>query len=241
MSRPNVTYRFCLAAIAAVLLSSLIAGDSSAQEKSVRPGINRSFTDPDVNYFVERFEREGREVYDHRQQIIADCDFQPGMTVADIGTGTGLFTRLLAKQVGEKGHVYAVDIAKKFVLHVEAACKKEGIKNVQGLVCGATSTGLPPRSIDRAFICDTYHHFEYPRKTLRSLHQALRDGGQIVVVDFKRIEGKSSKWILGHVRAGQKTVTDEIIAAGFKLVDEPQRPYLKDSYFLRFEPKGKTN
>ena len=61
--------------------------DLVGQEKSVRPGINKSFEKPDVAQFVERFEREGREVYDHREQIIATCDLKPGMIVADVGSG----------------------------------------------------------------------------------------------------------------------------------------------------------
>ena len=159
-----------------------------AQDKSVNPGINKSFQAPNVNTFVERFEREGREVYDHREEIVAACQLRPGMVVADIGAGTGLFTRMIAPRVTDRGKVFAVDIAEEFVQHVENACQEEGMKNVKGVVCTPESAALPENSIDLAFICDTYHHFEFPYKTMRSIHRALRPGGQVVLVDFDRVE-----------------------------------------------------
>ena len=97
-----------------------------AQEKSVNPGINKSFKDPSVASFEKRFEIEGREVYDQRQTIIKEMGIKPGMTVADIGAGTGLFTRILAPIVGKKGKVYAVDIAKSFVEHSVKSAKEQG-------------------------------------------------------------------------------------------------------------------
>src|SRR5919206_3772426 len=85
------------------------------QEQSVRPGINKPFENPDVKEFVGKFEVESREVYARRKEIVAACKLKPGMVVADIGAGTGLFTRLFASAVGPEGKVYAVDIAPKFI------------------------------------------------------------------------------------------------------------------------------
>jgi ubiquinone/menaquinone biosynthesis C-methylase UbiE len=177
------------------------------QEKSVRPGINKPFENPDVKEFVGKFEVESREVYAKRKEIVAACRPKPGMAVADVGAGTGLFTRLFAKAVGPEGKVYAVDIAPKFIAHVEKTCQAAGLKNVVGVVCTADSVKLPANSVDLVFIRDTYHHFEYPQRTMRSIHRALRPGGQVVLVDFKRIPGVSSEWVLGHVRAGQEVFT----------------------------------
>jgi Methylase involved in ubiquinone/menaquinone biosynthesis len=155
------------------------------------------------------------------------------MTVADVGAGTGLFTRMFAKMVGSQGKVYAVDIAPKFIEHIEKTCKENGIKNVVGQVCSPTSVDLPPNSIDLAFICDTYHHFEFPHKTMTSIHRALRSGGKLVVIDFRRIEGQSREWVLNHVRAGQDVFTNEIVSNGFKLKEE--KKLLKENYYLVFE------
>jgi len=135
--------------------------------------------------------------------------------------------------VGPAGTVYAVDIAPKFIEHIENTCKENGLTNVVGVVCPPDSVGLPAASIDLAFICDTYHHFEFPFRTMASVHRALRSGGRVVVIDFERIEGVSPAWVLGHVRAGRETVTHEIASTGFRLADEVR--LLRDKYCLVFE------
>jgi predicted methyltransferase len=208
------------------------AGPASAQERSVRPGINKPYENPNVQEQVQRFERENREVFAKRKEIVAACKLRPGMAVADVGAGTGLFTRLFAAAVGPRGLVYAVDIAPKFVAHVEKTANEAGVNNVRGVVCTPTSSKLSPDSVDLVFICDAYHHFEYPQKTLASIRLALRPGGQLILVDYCRIEGKTPPWLLKHVRAGQEVFTKEIEATGFRVVDKAA--FLKENYFVRF-------
>lgn len=232
------TRPFCQATafLVVTLLLPWSAGMSTslAQEASVNPGINKSFESPNVDEFVGRFEREGRDAFDHRHDIVKACGLKPGMTVADVGAGTGLFTRLFAPLVGSRGTVFAVDIAERFVKHVESSAHEAGFDNVIGIVCKSDSVALPENSIDIAFICDTYHHFEFPQKTMTSIHRALKPDGQVILIDFHRIEGKSSEWILGHVRAGQEVFVKEILEVGFKQVEERQE-MLDESYFVRFE------
>ncbi len=124
-------------------LSGFVSGFidlGSAQDKSVNPGINDSFANPDVKSFQEKFEVESREVFNKRHEILAAC-------------------------------------------------------GIDTLLCQPDSTELPPESVDVAFICDTYHHFEYPKKTMSSLYQAMKPGGRVIVIDFQRVEGESSDWV----------------------------------------------
>jgi predicted methyltransferase len=206
----------------------------AAQEKSVNPGINKPFEKPKVEEWVGRFEGEGRDLYDNRHEAVEACRIKPGMVVADIGAGTGLFTRMFSSLVGPKGKVYAVDISDEFVRHVEGTCKADGLDNVVGVVCHPDSVNLPNSSVDLAFICDTYHHFEFPQKTMRSIHRALKPGGQVILIDFHKIQGRSSDWVMSHVRGDQEIFTKEIEAAGFRQVEE-EGDLFKDSYFVRFE------
>lgn len=222
--------------ITLVLLLAATAGGFAA-EKSVKPGINKNFLDPDlkVGAWVERFEREGREVFDHRAKIVKAAGIRRGSVVADIGAGTGLFIPLLAQSVGQGGKVIAVDIVPKFLARIRGQAREAGVTNIKTQLCTGKSTKLKSNSIDLAFICDTYHHFEYPSHTLASLHQALRPGGEIYLIDFKRIEGQSSDWILNHVRAGEEVFAAEIEAAGFNSVERVE--LLKDNYIRRFRKK----
>ena len=207
----------------------------AAQEQSVKPGINDNFKSPDLPKYLKSFEGESREIYANRKEIVSACKIKEGATVADVGAGTGLFSRLFAKEVGDKGKVMAVDIAQKFLDHIVATCKDAKIGNVQPILCKQDSTELVANSVDMVFTCDTYHHFEFPRRTLASVHKALKPGGQFIVVDFHRIPGKSSAFVLGHVRAGQEIVIAEIKEAGFKFLGEEKIAGLKENYFLRFE------
>ena len=210
----------------------------STPEASVRPGVNNKFTSPtlDVAGFRKRFASESREVFRLRSEIVSALGLEPGMTVADIGAGTGIFVEPLAAMVGPTGKVFAIDISPKFLAFLRRMADERQWPHVRVVAGTAKQVPLPPNSIDMAFTCDTYHHFEFPRTTLASIHTALKPGGSLVVIDFKRIPGVSSKWILGHVRAGQETVTDEITKAGFELAETLQVG-LKENYALRFVRK----
>ncbi len=204
-----------------------------AQERSVKPGINDAFRDPDPKEFQGRFEVESREVFARRREIVAACQLKSGQTVADIGAGTGLFTRLFSDAVGKDGRVIAVEISQKFLDHIEKSSRDAGQQNVETLLCKQDSTELPAESIDVAFVCDTYHHFEFPLKTMASIRQALRPGGRVIVVDFRRVPGRSREWVLDHVRAGQEVVESEIVQSGFRKTGEPAG-VLDENYLVEF-------
>jgi ubiquinone/menaquinone biosynthesis C-methylase UbiE len=216
-----------------LLLSGLLlVFAATAQEQSVRPGINRHFMDPDWQQWVNTFERPGREVYDQRHAIVAASRVRPGMDVADIGAGTGLFTRLFAPAVEPGGTVYAIDISGTFVDNVLRTSREQGLANVTGIVNTPSDIGLPANTIDLAFITDTYHHFEYPQQTLASIHRALRSDGRLIIIDFRRDPRISSNWVMGHVRGNRTQVIAEVQSAGFRLVDD--KPLMRTNYFLEF-------
>jgi ubiquinone/menaquinone biosynthesis C-methylase UbiE len=212
----------------------IFSGSVFSQDKSVKPGINDPFKDPKVQEYIEKFEIESREVFQRREAILEACAIQPGLTVADIGAGTGLFTRLFAKNVGNQGRVIAVDIASNFLEHITKTAREQELRNIDTLLCSADSTELLPDSIDFAFICDTYHHFEYPTKTMKSLLRALKPGGRLVVIDFKRIDGQSTPWVMSHVRAGQDVFEKEILECGFVKLEQKE-DLVKENYFLVFQ------
>ena len=221
------------------LLITMFFSTASTQEKSLKPGINDSFKSPDVEKYAKTFEGESREVFVNRDQVVKACGLRSGQVVADIGAGTGLYTRLFGKEVGPEGRVFAVDIASKFLEHIQITSRKAGLRNVTPVLCNFDSVDLPTDSVDVAFICDTYHHFEFPEKTMLSLHRAIKPGGRLIVIDFHRIPGKSSDWTLNHVRAGQQVVETEIGSYGFKKSEEV-KAILKDNYFVIFTKSAKA-
>jgi len=222
--------------LAALILCSWSATFAQEAKESVKPGINDKFLDPelDVNEWIERFEVETREVYSSRVEIVENLKLKPGDRIADIGTGTGLFVQPFAKAVGEKGWVYAIDIAPKFVDRVRKIAEIKGLKNVSPVLGSGDDIRLAPGTIDAGFICDVYHHFEFPDASLASIFRAIKPGGQLVVIDFERIPGVSREWTLGHVRAGKSEFRKEIEDAGFEFVEEVKIEGFEENYFLRF-------
>ena len=204
------------------------------KEKSVKPGINEQWKSPNIDPLIGTLEAESREIYREREKIAALVAPKKGSVVADIGAGSGFLSELFARMVGPQGEVFAVDINPKLLEHIEQNARTRGLTNLQIVLGREDSVDLPADSVDLMFICDTYHHFEYPKSSLRSIYRALRPGGEIVVVDFRRVPGKSPSWTLEHVRAGQDIFSKEITDAGFELVREEAAPFLTENYVLRF-------
>jgi ubiquinone/menaquinone biosynthesis C-methylase UbiE len=208
-----------------------------AAEASVKPGINDSWKSEEIGPLIARLEPESREVFTQRGLIASVVGPRPGSAVADVGAGSGFMAHLFSRIVGPEGKVYAVDINASLLEHIDRAARDKGLANLETVHCTEKSVELPPESVDIVFVCDTYHHFEYPKNTLSTIHRALRPGGQLVIIDFERIEGVSRDWILGHVRASKQVFTAEIEAAGFILTNEHDLEALEDNYILRFEKR----
>ncbi len=212
----------------------LVIAGCTTGEQSVKPGINDRWMSAEIEPLVASLESESREIYVNRRLLAEVAGPRSGMDVADVGAGSGFMARELVRLVGPTGTVYAVDINPVMMQHVALRAAADDITNLRTVVCTDRSVNLAPGSVDMVFMCDTYHHFEYPASTLRTIHEAVRPGGQIVVVDFRREPGTSRAWIIGHVRAGQEEFIGEITAAGFELIQEHDVPELEENYVLRF-------
>jgi len=210
-----------------------------AQQSTITPTakeLNKSF-DADASQWTERFEHEGRAIYDKRVAILDAMGLKPGMDVADIGAGSGLISRLIAQRVAPGGTVYAVDISKNMVDHITKTAQEEKIPNIKAVLGDPRSPKLAPNSVDVVCIIDAYHHFEYPAEMLAEISKALRPDGMLMLIDFKRIDGLSRDYILKMVRAGEGTFTDEFLNAGFDLV-ERRDDMFPDNYMLKFKHRS---
>src|SRR5215472_2864470 len=152
----------------ALLLTLAIGGlftRAAAQQQTITPtarALNKAF-DADSSQWTARFEHEGRAIYDKRYEILDAMHLKPGMNVADIGAGSGLFARLMAQRVTPGGTVYAVDISKNMIEHIATTAQQEKISNLKAILGDARSPKLEPNSLDLVSIIDSYHHFEFPR------------------------------------------------------------------------------
>lgn len=221
---------------AATATATATAVAESRERSAVPDGINSEFLNPELDpgEWAKRFEIESREVFAGRNSVLKAVGLQPGQTVADVGSGTGLYLGPFAKAVGATGRVYAIDISPRLVEYIQRRVRAEDLQNVRVVQSTATSIAVEPEHVDRVFVCDTYHHFEFHVAMLQSIYSALKPGGELLVIDFDRIPGKSREWLLTHVRAGKQEVRKEIEQAGFAFVEEVAIPEFQENYFLRF-------
>ena len=132
--------------------------------------------------WLERTERGEEERPD---LVLAALDLAPGMTVADIGAGTGYYSWRMAQKVGVDGTVYAVDIQPEMIRLLERQVARRGTTNVKALLGTLTDPRLPAGALDLVLMVDVYHEFEYPHEMLAALVRALKPGGRLVFVEFR--------------------------------------------------------
>ena len=208
-----------LLTVATCSLLALTALGQQSLETSVRPGVNDRWVNPDLDAqnAAENFESDTREVYLRRHDVVAALDLRPGMTVADVGAGSGFYMSLFAAQVGPSGRVYAVELAPNWIEYLNEKVEEEGLSQVSVVRGTERSVELPEASLDLIFASDTYHHFEYPQSSLASIYGALKPGGLWVVLDYDKIPGVTSPSRMDHLRLGKAEAMQEILAAGFTL------------------------
>ncbi|MHC5109499.1 MAG: class I SAM-dependent methyltransferase [Planctomycetota bacterium] len=209
---------------------------STPTRSDVPENINARYLADDMNVeeWTDRFEGESREIFLARNEIAEAVHIEPGMDVADVGAGTGLFLAPFSRAAGHGGTIHALDISPAFIDHMKRRAKENKLDNVEVKLSREDSIALPRNCIDVAFACDTYHHFEYHEAMLASIFESLKPGGRLVIVDFERIPGTSREWILGHVRAGKEEVMGEVTGAGFEFIREESLPQLEENYFIEF-------
>jgi SAM-dependent methyltransferase len=132
--------------------------------------------------WLERPERLAEERPD---LLLEALKLKPGGAVADIGAGTGYFSWRMAKVVGERGVVYAVDIQKEMLDLLDKKMAEQGITNVKGVLGSVTDPKLPAHSLDLVLMVDVYHEFDYPCEMMENICLALKPGGRVVFVEYR--------------------------------------------------------
>src|SRR6266567_1039738 len=137
--------------------------------------------------WLERPEREAEEKPD---LLLEALKLKAGDVVADIGAGTGYYSWRMAKVVGEKGVVYAVDIQQEMLDLIAKRMAERRITNVKGVLGTITDPMLPALSVDLVLLVDVYHEFDHPFEMMQAICQALKPGGRVVFVEFRAEDPK---------------------------------------------------
>jgi len=186
----------------------------------------------DVSHWQSVFDDPARDAWQKPAELVAALQIRPGMAVADIGAGTGYFSRYLAAAVGDAGTVFAVDPEPNLVRHLRERSEKEGTAQVVPVLGSVDNPRLPAGAVDLVLFVNTVHHIDTRVDYLRRLQRALKPGGRVAVVDFKK-EPLPVGPPMDHKLAPDKVIA-EFAAAGYRLVDRPEvLPY---QYVLVFVP-----
>jgi ubiquinone/menaquinone biosynthesis C-methylase UbiE len=166
--------------------SIALAAAVLAQAAGVHPVSGRRFAavmSAEGADWLDRSERETEEAPDEALDIIG---IKRGTVVADIGAGSGYMTVRMARRVGANGIVYANDIQQPMLDLLDKRLNKAKIANVRPILGTPDDPRLPPESIEMALLVDVYHEFSQPQAMLRHLHRALKTGGRLVLLEYRK-------------------------------------------------------
>jgi ubiquinone/menaquinone biosynthesis C-methylase UbiE len=135
-------------------------------------------------------ERSQRNAEEHPEQLVDELKLIPGDVVADIGAGTGYYSRRLARKVGPAGQVLAVDIQPEMLELLTNKMAALGISNVVPILGTVIDPRLPAQSVDLALMVDVYHEFDYPYEMMEAICRSLKPGGRVVFVEFRAEDPK---------------------------------------------------
>jgi len=161
-------------------------------------------------------------------KVIETLKIKPGQRVGDLGTGSGLFTRPIAKKLGNKGLVYAIDIDPGLLKHVEKTAAAEKITNIKTVLAAEDDPKIPEK-VDLIIIIDTLHHIGNQGPYLKGLKKYLKRGGRVAIVDF------SNEWPVGHesMRYSLDQLESWMKDAGFKRTEK--HDFLNNNFFVLYK------
>jgi predicted methyltransferase len=202
-------------------LAAQVAGPANAgyQTEQQRKSVAGGLADP------------ARDEKQRPGELLRAIGLQPGMTVADVGTGIGYMLPFLSRRVGADGHVIAEDIFDDFLASAKQRASNQKLANVTFVKGSETDPYLPEGALDIVLALDVYHHFDYPEKMLAAIHKSLKPSGRLAIVEYyKRQEAMAGGRALTHIRLDMPDVIKEIEANHFHLIAEKE--HIPDSQYL---------
>ncbi|HEX4822876.1 MAG TPA: methyltransferase domain-containing protein [Candidatus Polarisedimenticolaceae bacterium] len=210
---------------ATLALIGLLAG-GTGHDATVHHGFG------DVDHWVSVFDDPSRDAWQKPDAILDALHVRAGMTVADLGAGTGYFSVRLAKAVGESGRVLAIDVEPKLVDYLKERAARESLPQITAVLAAPSDPKLPPSGVSLVMIVDTWHHIDDRLTYLKTLAKGIAPGGRVAVVDFKK--GDFPVGPPDAHKLAPEQVIQEFSKAGWALAErKDDLPY---QYVLSFSP-----
>jgi len=189
----------------------------------------------DIAQYLEHLDSQERDRSQKPAEVLEALALKPGLAVADLGSGSGYFTRRFIEAVTETGKVYAVDVEPEMLKYTEdSIVHMHRSYTAEFILARPDNPKLPYGSVDLIFVCNTYHHLEGRAKYFSDTKSSLKSGGRIAIIDFYHDERSGELGFPKHHLVSRDTVIAELTEAGYRLVRE--HTFLPRQYFLEFVP-----
>jgi ubiquinone/menaquinone biosynthesis C-methylase UbiE len=170
-------------------------GDDPGARYSLSPnpspdGIGKIFMGREIAHVMgheaaDWLERPQRVEEERPDEVVRLLELKPGDHVADIGAGTGYFSRRMAVRVAPGGIVFAEEIQQEMLDLLSQNLRREGITNVVPILGTISDPKLRAESLDLVIMVDVYHEFSEPFEMLREITRSLKPDGRVVFVEYK--------------------------------------------------------
>jgi arsenite methyltransferase len=217
-----------LLSVAALLLCILIScTNHQAHQTSVQHELATQQRFTDIEHWIKMFEDPERDKWQKPAEVTEAMNLSPGDVVADIGAGTGYFTRHFAVAVAPGGKALGLDIEPSMIKYMNEDARKLNLASYEARVVKTDDPELAPGSVDVVFLCDTYHHIENRVEYFRNVAKSLRPNGRVIIVDFhKDMDFGPPR----EHKLAEEIVLKEMKEAGYKLIKS--HDILQDQYFI---------
>ena len=187
----------------------------------------------DITQYIEALERPERDKDQKPDEVIKALHLTDYLTIADIGAGSGYFTRKFVWAVQDKGMVYAIDIEPAMLKYNEEMVEHLHTPyNAKFVLTKPDDPMLPPASVDLVFLCNTYHHLGKRSDYFERVRESLKPGGRVAIIDFYHDERSGELSFPKEHLVSRDTVIREMVQAGYRLTKE--HVFLTRQYFLEF-------
>ena len=180
--------------------------------------------------------RNEREREERCSLMLANLGIKEGMKICDMGCGNGFHALKMAEMVGPSGRVYGVDVQPEMLKFLRERFEEKGIENVVPILGSFHNPRLPKNTFDLILMVDVYHEFSHPELMLKSMRDALKPDGKIVLVEF-RLEDPDVPIKLLH-KMSKKQVEKEMVANKFKLAKSFDKLPWQHMLFYGKDDKG---
>jgi ubiquinone/menaquinone biosynthesis C-methylase UbiE len=213
--------------------------DSPAKRRARKPKPIESYMGREIAMTMhyagaEWLIRNEREREERCSLLLDNLGLRTGMTVCDMGCGNGFYAIPIAKLLGPKGRVLAVDIQPEMLFLLRERMELENVDNVTPILGSVDNPYLPEGTVDLAILVDVYHEFGFPEEMLAALRKSLKPDGRIVLVEFRAEDDDVP--IKPEHKMTKKQVNRELVANGFKLDSEFNELPWQHVMFFKADP-----